>query len=245
LGSLGASAFGEIAGEAANSTVGTIALGAAAGGIGSELTGGNFWQGALIGGVVAGLNHTLHMEKTATDNDDEYLLNKDGSTKRIGSKGGDKTDYLYEPESTGSPKLRLLATAEVQNGFATASEGGGTRDFGVNIRLDNRLQSPALYDPSFDIAVTEIGGGAVFRGIRILSKGKFMFNFTYRNAGQTTFSLKWMNQAKNFMFRLEREHTIFKGGVSGYRTHINWHYLKGGPNAHIFLNPKYWKYSRF
>ncbi len=67
LGSLGASAFGEIAGSAANSTVGTIAFGAAAGGIGSELTGGNFWQGALIGGVVAGLNHTLHMETTAME----------------------------------------------------------------------------------------------------------------------------------------------------------------------------------
>jgi hypothetical protein len=39
-----------------------VAFGAVAGGIGSELTGGNFWQGALIGGVVAGLNHTLHME---------------------------------------------------------------------------------------------------------------------------------------------------------------------------------------
>ena len=54
-----------------------------------------------------------------------------------------------------------------------------------------------------------------------------------------------MNQAKNFMFRLEKEHTIFKGGVSEYRTHINWHYLKSDPNAHIFLNPKYCKYSRF
>lgn len=67
LGSLGASAFGEIAGNAANSVVGTIAFGATAGGIGSELTGGNFWQGALIGGVVAGLNHTLHMERTAVE----------------------------------------------------------------------------------------------------------------------------------------------------------------------------------
>ncbi|MDC8106503.1 hypothetical protein MTQ00_18450 [Chryseobacterium sp. B21-037] len=40
--------------------MGTIAFGALAGGIGSELTGGNFWQGAVIGGIVAGLNHAMH-----------------------------------------------------------------------------------------------------------------------------------------------------------------------------------------
>ena len=61
LGSLGASGFGIIAGEAANSAVGTIAFGALSGGIGAELTGGNFWQGAITGGIVAGLNHAMHM----------------------------------------------------------------------------------------------------------------------------------------------------------------------------------------
>lgn len=40
--------------------MGTIASGAVLGGVGSELTGGNFWQGALIGGVVAGFNHVMH-----------------------------------------------------------------------------------------------------------------------------------------------------------------------------------------
>ncbi len=60
FGSLGASAFGAIAQGAANTTVGTVLFGALSGGIGAELTGGNFWQGALIGGIVAGLNHKLH-----------------------------------------------------------------------------------------------------------------------------------------------------------------------------------------
>jgi len=60
LGSLGASAFGAIAKGAAGSAVGQISFGALAGGVGSALSGGNFWQGALIGGTVAGLNHALH-----------------------------------------------------------------------------------------------------------------------------------------------------------------------------------------
>jgi len=40
--------------------VGTVAFGALSGGIGAELSGGNFWQGAVTGGIVAGLNHSLH-----------------------------------------------------------------------------------------------------------------------------------------------------------------------------------------
>ncbi|MGG5209818.1 RHS repeat-associated core domain-containing protein [Chryseobacterium sp. MIQD13] len=240
FGSIGASAFGAIAGNTANSVVGTVAFGAVAGGVGAELSGGNFWQGALIGGVVAGLNHTLHN----IDPPNEYMLNKDGSTTKIGDKGGDKTDYLYEPESTGSPKLRLIATANVQNGVSTASAGGGKRDFGINIKLDTRLQSPALYDPSFDIAVSEIGGGAIFKGIRVLSKGKFMFEkLVYRPGGQTTFSIKWMNQSKNYMFRFER-HNIPSPKI-GYRTHINLNNLSTKTNAHIYLNPKYWKHTTF
>ncbi|PUB29385.1 hypothetical protein C8J95_10636 [Elizabethkingia sp. YR214] len=47
-------------GSFANSAVGTVVFGAIAGGIGSARTGGNFWQGVVIGGIVAGLNHAFH-----------------------------------------------------------------------------------------------------------------------------------------------------------------------------------------
>ncbi|OWP82665.1 hypothetical protein BWK59_14655 [Flavobacterium davisii] len=60
FGSLGASAFGAIGGDFAKSTLGTITFGAISGGVGAELSGGNFWQGVVIGGMVAGLNHVLH-----------------------------------------------------------------------------------------------------------------------------------------------------------------------------------------
>ena len=60
MGSLGANAFSAIAGETATSTLGTIGFGAVSGGIGAELSGGNFWQGAVIGGFVAGLNQGMH-----------------------------------------------------------------------------------------------------------------------------------------------------------------------------------------
>jgi hypothetical protein len=43
---------------------GMIAFGTIAGGAGAALTGGNFWQGAVTGLVVSGLNHYLHSGKT-------------------------------------------------------------------------------------------------------------------------------------------------------------------------------------
>ena len=68
LGSLGAHAFGAAVGkEFANKVVGQIAVGAITGGIGAELSGGNFWQGAVIGGIVAGLNAAMHRMDTPFD----------------------------------------------------------------------------------------------------------------------------------------------------------------------------------
>ncbi|OXB25366.1 hypothetical protein B0A80_00380 [Flavobacterium tructae] len=43
--------------------LGTVAFGTVAGGTGAALTGGNFWQGAVTGLVVSGLNHFAHMIK--------------------------------------------------------------------------------------------------------------------------------------------------------------------------------------
>lgn len=53
-----------------NSAAGTVAFGAVSGGVGSSLSGGNFWEGALIGGIVAGLNHAMHLEDGPGDGDD-------------------------------------------------------------------------------------------------------------------------------------------------------------------------------
>ncbi|REG97997.1 RHS repeat-associated core domain-containing protein [Flavobacterium aquicola] len=48
------------AGSFANSGGGMIAFGTVAGGVGAKLTGGNFWQGAVTGLFVSGLNHFAH-----------------------------------------------------------------------------------------------------------------------------------------------------------------------------------------
>ena len=64
-GSLGASGWRAVFGTKGASM---IAFGAVSGGVGSELAGGNFWQGAVTGGIVAGLNHAAHeIDKTFID----------------------------------------------------------------------------------------------------------------------------------------------------------------------------------
>lgn len=48
------------AGSLADSGIGVIAFGTVSGGAGAAITDGNFWQGAVTGLVVSGLNHTMH-----------------------------------------------------------------------------------------------------------------------------------------------------------------------------------------
>ena len=76
FGSLGATAWGGaggewkgIGGDFGKSSVGTIAFGALSGGVGAELSGGNFWQGAIAGGIVAGLNDVMHKIQQKQDLD--------------------------------------------------------------------------------------------------------------------------------------------------------------------------------
>jgi RHS repeat-associated protein len=60
FGSLAATGWSAGPSKFSGSRVGTIAFGALSGGVGAELAGGNFWQGAVTGGIVAGLNHEMH-----------------------------------------------------------------------------------------------------------------------------------------------------------------------------------------
>ncbi|AZI21441.1 hypothetical protein EIH08_07850 [Chryseobacterium taklimakanense] len=132
LGSLGASAWGYALNKVglsqfASSTVGTVAFGALSGGIGAELSGGNFWQGALIGGIVAGLNHAMHeidppkgfKGKKWIDSTGEYENNFDGSYKATGP-NGEKYTLLEEVELSSNKYSKLLD--EAANGIGISSD---------------------------------------------------------------------------------------------------------------------------
>jgi RHS repeat-associated protein len=63
LGSIGGSLFGSIPGRFSKSLLGNVSFSAIAGGIGSYLSGADFWQGAIVGGTVGLLNHFSHANK--------------------------------------------------------------------------------------------------------------------------------------------------------------------------------------
>jgi len=103
FGNLGAYGFGKGMtniglGEFAESTVGTILSGAVLGGAGSVMTGGNFWEGAVIGGIVAGLNHAMHKMEAKSPKDITILNASDGAGGKGHSGliiGNDKDGYIY------------------------------------------------------------------------------------------------------------------------------------------------------
>lgn len=118
FGSLGAAGFGAAAGEFAKTAEGIVLSGAVLGGIGSELTGGNFWQGALVGGIVAGLNHAMHSIDGPDDPPMKKYKFKDAKAKWQSREGGyvdvdastidwSNADLLEPGNAKGTYRVRL------------------------------------------------------------------------------------------------------------------------------------------
>lgn len=132
--------------------------------------------------IVAGLNHAMHSgDMQPTDNDDEYMLTKDGKMVRVGSKGGAKTDYLYDEFTYAqtSESRTLLATADVQHSTVTTgsfSPGGYPVREGFGYRIHTQFGGHGLYDPSFDImSNVPLSGGITLTkfGLTRLSKSAY------------------------------------------------------------------------
>jgi hypothetical protein len=203
LGSLGAAGWGEMVGSKfAGSAVGQITFGALSGGIGAEFTGGNFWQGAITGGIVAGLNHAMHSMGELDDN------GYDENGKKINDLGGDKTDYILRKNAFGGDGYQVLESTDVKHIY-----GPYANSEGYGYRLHNQLPSPALTDPSFGIMSSSVGGAVVGRafgaGVGYLS--------TSNKVGQLAFNSKYIGGTSKFFGRYKL------GGHQGYLNRsTNW-----------------------
>ena len=148
LGSLGADAWGvAMKGlgyeKFAESTLGMVAFGTLSGSIGAELTGGNFWQGAVTAGIVAGLNHAMHKIKIienktppksmTKEQHEEYLLKQgylsDGPIQMMGGP--------FDPLGVVEGGIMLLESYLTDNvnsvfakgvGFIASAKLGGWRN---------------------------------------------------------------------------------------------------------------------
>lgn len=88
ISSLASSFYSNYGGKFSNSTIGILAFGTVGGGVGAELSGGNFWLGATIGLVVSSLNHVAH--KIEVRREAIQRFKKDSSGK----------NYLLNPKGT-------------------------------------------------------------------------------------------------------------------------------------------------
>ncbi len=83
-----------VGGKFGHSTTGTLVFGTLAGGAGAALTKGNFWQGAVTGLIVSGLNHVAHSLNSQKNG---YNLTKE-DIKRI---------YENYPHPEGDSKVTI------------------------------------------------------------------------------------------------------------------------------------------
>jgi hypothetical protein len=99
---------------------GMIAFSAVVGGASAKLTGGNFWQGAVTGLVVSGLNHAMHKigDDSMFDDDDqqqkgksmEEMLQKKLYSMKIGSSmKGSELDFLDKNASYGIKSITRVS----------------------------------------------------------------------------------------------------------------------------------------
>ena len=190
----------------AESTVGTITFGALSGGIGAELSGGNFWQGAVIGGIVAGLNHELHryadkyifeksvekfLIKLGYDKKEvrrDVTVHKDPKWKNYYAKLNGAKKYIKNWESAldsvnggnayTSPSLKI----KYRNGYIRESTGDGTTLFSLKYYEDRGGSIgivKSMLVPHFMEAMLEIIDGT-WRGVT--GKDNVIYDMHYNNS---------------------------------------------------------------
>ncbi|HFK5521275.1 hypothetical protein CMU85_10135 [Elizabethkingia anophelis] len=158
LGSWAASGWSAAAPKFAGQAGGKILFGAVAGGIGAELMGGNFWQGAVTGGIVAGLNHVLHDSMTKPDyrNKLEKFLDKNGinRSKPASQETLDKLKVLFKDDWDKSAKWAKFATKETIEEFES---------FGAVGKGQLRLDGEVLINGETSVwGVTDANGKMLF-----------------------------------------------------------------------------------
>ena len=198
-----------IGGKFADSGAGMIAFGTVAGGAGAALTGGNFWQGAVTGLVVSGLNHAMHQ----MDSPDDNGYDKNG--KKINDNGGDTTDYRYDDngniiDSTPVAHSFLEKNFEVMRGY------GFSKDFRMAtgaITEDNSLFGMYAGGKVIGTGLSYLGEGlnlvkvpvfrAIGQGIRTyapkLGANRYLRIGTSTSRGNEVFRITWGNNSKHLL----------------------------------------------
>lgn len=178
LGSFGAYGWGKAMGalgldQFSQSAYGTVGFGALSGGIGAELTGGNFWQGAIVGGVVAGLNHVLHKIQTKstasvyieTDGVGHVYVEIDGVVYSYGRYNGSYSPASGSLGPLGDGVLLRLTGEEAQTFIANRTSKFPTVKYSVEV---TSVQVKEYYDKIYESGVQLKGKAGVYKFGRVV-----------------------------------------------------------------------------
>ncbi|MBK8445128.1 MAG: hypothetical protein IPL35_17750 [Sphingobacteriales bacterium] len=146
---------------------GTYAFSAAMGGLTSELTGGNFWEGAAIGVMVSGLNHLAHSttnreaeieqtkstNETTTSDEKPFVLNQ---SKRTIHYKPEKTSEAL-PLGPGQKTYDPVDDINVKGKVYKVSDGYTSVTVKANLKVYMR------YDNPFYLGVAMYKSGLVTR----------------------------------------------------------------------------------
>jgi len=141
---------------AGTGTIGMIAFGTVSGGVGARLTGGNFWEGAITGLVVSGLNHAMHSDDNGYD--------KNG--KQINKNGGDTTDYRYDDKGKIIESTNVKFIGGISQG--KFRELGGFRGYGFR---GLPMATGAITDDSLNFTSNLFAIGEIYRGGKLIYMG--------------------------------------------------------------------------
>jgi RHS repeat-associated protein len=172
-------------------TIGTVSSGALAGGIGAEIMGGNFWDGARIGAISAGLNHAYHSIQT------EILKNQLQKVFDNYPTDGNDEISVQEAFSRVSPaaeKLHLSGDADYQNACAT--------------RLSLAFAKAGVKIPS------GYGGLKDINGNRIIISAKQMYNFMSTKYGSLMSKYSTTTSTKGIYIGLTKPGMGYTGHVT-------------------------------
>jgi len=149
LGSFASSAFMMYGGNFSHSIAGNYAFSGLAGGVGAAATGGNFWQGAGIGLMTAGLNHLqqgIESRRSLRYEGDMLYVDENGKTIYSTKATSGKGEHMNNPASQHLENLGPIPEGEysyLNTNWTKLSKGqqlwrlmkGG--DWGShNVRLD-------------------------------------------------------------------------------------------------------------
>ena len=160
----------------------TVLFGTVSGGLGAELTGGNFWEGAATGLTVSGLNHVMHKINTSIQNAkrivagiygaggseaggnprlEQIVKNRGGEMFTSSWGGGDQEiiDYLTEGYNNGK-YIEIFGYSRGGNAAVRVTNALGA--MGINVSLLVTFDPHSLNGGSFQLLHNNVGAAINF-----------------------------------------------------------------------------------